>query len=101
MAETPGTPPITRIPRPAPKPLGMSFGVLMQFVILPMTIVAILVGFFVLGGVLFGGGDHAEDYLNRIRSRSGREAWQAAYELSVLLARDEKVRKDPALADQV
>jgi HEAT repeat protein len=63
--------------------------------------VAILVGFFVLGGVLFGGGDDPEDYLNRIRSRSGREAWQAAYELSVLIARDEKVRKDPALAAQV
>jgi len=79
----------------------MTLGVIMQFIILPMTIVAILVGFFVLGGVLFGGGDDPEDHLNRIRSRSGREAWQAAYELSVLLAKDEKLRSDPALAEKV
>jgi HEAT repeat protein len=73
----------------------------MQFVVLPMTIVAILVGFFVLGGVLFGGSEKPEDYLNRIRTQSGREAWQAAYELSVLLAKDDKVRKDSALAESV
>jgi HEAT repeat protein len=101
MADLKADAPVPRVPAPARQPLRMTFGVVMQFIILPMTIVAILVGFFVLGGVLFGGGDSAEDYLNRIRSRSGREAWQAAYELSVLLAKDEKIRKDPALAEQV
>ena len=94
-------PPVTPVPTMRRQPLRMTFGVVMQFIILPMTIVAILVGFFVLGGVLFGGGDSAEDHLNRIRSRPGREAWQAAYELSVLIGKDERVRNDPALADQV
>ena len=86
---------------PARRPLSMSLGVIMQFIVVPMTIVAILVGFFVLGGVLFGGGDDAEDHLNRIRAGKGRESWQAAYELSVLLAKDEALRNDTALAEKV
>lgn len=86
---------------PARQPLRMSLGVVMQFIVVPMTIVAILVGFFVLGGVLFGGGDDAEDHLNRIRAGKGRESWQAAYELSVLLAKDEALRNDTALAEKV
>ncbi len=86
---------------PEKSPLSLTFSVLMQFVLVPLVIVGVLVAFFVLGGVILGGGDEPEDYLNKVRTGSGRESWQAAYELSVLLARDEKARKDPELARQV
>src|SRR6185436_2560950 len=35
MAQDRGTPQITRIPAPGPKPLRMTLGVILQFVILP------------------------------------------------------------------
>ena len=86
---------------PEKSPLRMTFGIILQFVLVPLVIVGILVAFFVLGGVLLGGGDRPEDYINKVRTRSGREAWQAAYELSVLLARDEKARENPELTDKI
>ena len=82
------------VPRESPRTI------LFQFVVFPLGIVAIAVGIFLLFGKLASDEPSIPDYLNKIRSGSSHERWQAAYQLSKALKRGEG-KKIPNLEEQV
>jgi HEAT repeat protein len=84
----------TDVPREKPRT------VLFQFVILPLIVVAVAVGVFLLFGVIAQEEHSVTDYLNGIRSGSSHKRWQAAYQLSKSLKRGEAARY-PDLAVEV
>jgi HEAT repeat protein len=85
---------MTDVPRDSPR------NILLQFVIFPLGIVLVAVGIFLLFGKLATEEHTIPDYLNRIRSGSAHERWQAAYQLSKSLKRGEASRY-PDLEQQV
>jgi HEAT repeat protein len=58
------------------------------------------VAVYVLFGLIASEGKTAADYLDEIRTGRGR-AWQAAFELSRLLPKQDPRRRDPGLAPQI
>jgi len=61
-----------------------------QFFLFPLIIIAICVGIFLLFGYLTYEQRTPSEYLSLIRTGSGTQRWQAAYELSNIVARDKK-----------
>ena len=68
--------------------------------ILPLIVVAVGVGVFLLFGVIAREEHTIPDYLNAIRSGTSHRRWQAAYQLSKSLKRGE-AKNYPDLAEQV
>jgi len=71
---------------PAEKRFGGSWKMLIPFVILPVTIVGVSVGIFLLFGMLADTHKGAKDYLYELQSGSEHQRWQAAFELSRYLS---------------
>jgi HEAT repeat protein len=56
-----------------------------QFFVFPLIIIGICVGIFMLFGYLTLSQSTAADYVKDIRNGAGKQRWQAAYELSILV----------------
>src|SRR5215467_8223335 len=59
-----------------------------QFFLFPLIIIAICIGIFLLFGYLTYEQRTPAEYLSLIRTGSGTQRWQAAYELSNMISRD-------------
>jgi HEAT repeat protein len=84
---------IVEEPEEAPRSSWVLVG---QFFLVPIVIVGLCVGIFVLFGLITSETRTARDYLDEIKAGNGNRRWQAAFELSKYLT--EKHRsKDPRL----
>lgn len=70
---------------------------LLQLFLIPGSIVVSCVALFLLFDWLAGGEKTVKDYLNEVRAERGNRRWQAAYELSQVLAREKKGGIDPSV----
>lgn len=77
------------------------FRVAMGFFILPLFLVFIGIGVFLLFGVLAHETTHPSEYLQEIGGRGINEPWQAAFHLSQQLQYDESLHGDAQFAGQV
>lgn len=94
--EAPETPDVEDVDA-EPSPFRVALG----FFILPLLLVIIGVGVFLLFGVLAHDATHPSEYLQQINGRGINEPWQAAFHLSQALQFDESLRGDRAFAEQV
>lgn len=103
-------PPVRREPRPGPpepSPSGVdgedrSFAADMgRLFVIPAVIVALSVLIFLLFSWLASDRRSAQDYLQEVRHGVTGRKWQAAFELSRVLTRDEEARRDPAVAMEI
>jgi HEAT repeat protein len=69
--------------------------IIAQFFIIPLVVIAVCVGLFVMFGLMTGDSRSASDYLNEIRSGSKTRRYQAAYELSKILTYKKDLAKEP------
>jgi HEAT repeat protein len=69
--------------------------------LIPAVIVALTVAVYFLFGMIASERRTAEDYLQEVRHGSTKRKWQAAFELSRLLTRDEAARSDTRLAREI
>lgn len=69
--------------------------------IIPAVIVALSVAVFLLFGWIASDRRDAHDYLQEVRHGVTGRKWQAAFELSRVLTRDEEARRDPALSREI
>jgi len=84
---------IVEEPEEAPRSSWVLVG---QFFLVPIVIVGLCVGIFVLFGLITGETRTARDYLDEVKAGNGNRRWQAAFELSKYL--NEKHRlQDPRL----
>src|SRR5215470_16622158 len=60
-----------------------------QFFLFPLIIIAICIGIFLLFGYLTYEQKTPGDYLRDVQTGSGTQRWQAAYELSNMISRDQ------------
>src|SRR5262245_52874025 len=68
-----------------------------QFFIVPVIIVGLCVGIFVLFGLITGESRGPRDYLEEVKAGSGSRRWQAAFELSKYL-NEPRRKTDPRFA---
>src|SRR5438874_11337574 len=61
-----------------------------QFFLFPLIIIAICIGIFLLFGYLTYEQRSPGEYLSQIRTGSGTQRWQAAYELSTIVSRNKQ-----------
>lgn len=86
---------------PEPEPLydeeedRPTFLVIAQFFLIPLVIISVCVGLFFLFGLMTGESRDASEYLAQVRSGSKARRYQAAYELSKLLAYEDEAARDP------
>jgi hypothetical protein len=78
-------------PREAP---ASSWVLVAQFFVVPVVIVALCVGIFLLFGLITGESRGARDYLDEVKAGSGNRRWQAAFELSKFVG-DKRAKVDP------
>jgi HEAT repeat protein len=69
--------------------------------LIPALIVGLSVVIFVLFGWIAGERRTAGDYLQEVRHGTTGRKWQAAFELSRVLARDREALEDPAVASEI
>ncbi len=73
-----------------------------QFFLVPVIIVALCVGIFILFGLITGESRTARDYLEEVRAGKGSRRWQAAFELSKYLNYKRSTgSQDPRLARDI
>ena len=72
-----------------------------QFFVVPVVIVALCVGIFILFGLITGDARTARDYLEEVRAGKGNRRWQAAFELSKFLNQKGSQNKEPRLARDI
>jgi hypothetical protein len=75
--------------------------VIAQFFIIPLVVIGVCVGLFVMFGLLTGENRNAGDYLNEIRSGSKTRRYQAAYELSKILAYEKDLAREPGFIEDL
>ncbi|HET6374181.1 MAG TPA: HEAT repeat domain-containing protein [Candidatus Polarisedimenticolia bacterium] len=74
---------------------------LSQFFVVPSLIVLLCVGVFIMFGLVTSERSTARDFLQQVRSESGSERWQAAFELSRLIARQPSLKGDDRLVGEI
>jgi HEAT repeat protein len=72
-----------------------------QFFLFPLIIIAICVGIFLFFGALTYQQTTAVQYLDKVASGSGKQRWQAAYELSTIIKKNPERASDPQFAERV
>jgi len=75
--------------------------VIAQFFIIPLVVIGVCAGLFVMFGLLTGENRSAGDYLNEIRSGSKTRRYQAAYELSKILAYEKDLALEPGFVEDL
>ncbi|MGD8376484.1 MAG: HEAT repeat domain-containing protein [Acidobacteriota bacterium] len=78
-----------------------TFLVIAQFFLIPLVVISVCVGLFFFFGLMTGESRDAGEYLAQVRAGSKARRFQAAYELSKLLAYDEEASKDPAFVREL
>jgi hypothetical protein len=87
---------------PSPESGGRSdASVVTQFFLLPLAVVAGLVGVFLLFTLATRHPPTARDHLDTLRSGRFNQRWQAAFELSNLLREGGKAQEDPAFVPEL
>ena len=74
---------------------------LSQFFVVPSLIVLLCVGIFVMFGLLSTEDKSARELLQELRSGRGSDRWQAAFELTRLIAQQDSLRDDSRLLDEI
>ena len=77
------------------------FSLFLKLFIVPAIIVAVALGIFLLGTLALQHPKTASQYLTELKSDSTEKRWQAAYELSRMLAQGEKIQFDQDLRAQL
>ncbi len=72
-----------------------------QFFIVPVVIIALCVGIFILFGLITGETRSARDYLEEVKAGKGSRRWQAAFELSKYLNYRDNTKADSRLARDI
>lgn len=90
--------PIIEEPEETPR---SSWVLVAQFFIVPVIIVGICIGIFVLFGLITGESRTARDYLEEIKAGKGNRRWQAAFELTKYLSHAGAKETDPRLARDI
>ena len=72
-----------------------------QFFVVPIFIVGLCVGVFILFGLITGETRTPRDYLEEVKSGKGSRRWQAAFELSKYLTQKGSVARDPRFASSL
>ncbi len=85
----------------APEPPQGFVRELSQFFIVPSLIVLLCVAVFIMFGLLTSETRSAREHLQVIRTGSESARWQAAFELSQIIAREPALKADAALLDDV
>jgi len=75
--------------------------VIAQFFLIPLAIILACAGLFVLFGLLTGDEKDAADYLAEVQSGSADRRYQAAFELSKVLARDPTLAREPGFVPEL
>ncbi len=88
-------------PTPAELRFGGSWKMIIPFALLPILIVSVFVGIFLLFGKLAENRSGISNHLAALRSGSSHERWQAAYELSGSLARENLGDKRPEIEKEL
>jgi HEAT repeat protein len=78
-----------------------TFLVIAQFFLIPLVVISVAVGIFFLFGLMTGEPADPSQYLAEVRSGSKARRYQAAYELSKLLAYDKDAARDPAFVREL
>jgi len=95
----------TEDPREVPSPAGSDgrsdASVVTQFFLLPLAVVAGLVGVFLLFTLATRNPPTARDHLNTLHTGRFNQRWQAAFELSNLLRDGNGARNDPTFLPQL
>lgn len=77
------------------------FSLFLKLFIVPAGIVAVALGIFLLGTLALQHPKTAAQYLSELKSDSTSKRWQAAYELSRMMAQGEKIQFDENLRGQL
>ena len=77
------------------------FSLFFKLFIIPAGIVAVALGIFLLGTIALQHPKNASQYLEELKGDSTSKRWQAAYELSRMLAQGEKIQFDDNLRAQL
>ncbi len=93
--------PSRRADAPASDPESGFLTEISRLFFVPAAIVVLCVLVFVLFGLIASEGKTARDYLEEIRQGGANRRWQAAFELSRILTRDERARSDPSLGTEI
>lgn len=101
MAETPLTPTGNSGSEPPLYAPETGFSLFIKLFIVPAGIVAVALGIFLLGTIALQHPKSASQYLEELKSDSTSKRWQAAYELSRMLAQGEKIQFDDNLRAQL
>lgn len=72
-----------------------------QFFVVPVIIVALCFGIFVLFGLITGENRSARDYLEEVKGGNGSRRWQAAFELSKYISSKGNKPDDARLAKEI
>lgn len=72
-----------------------------QFFLFPLIIIAICVGIFLFFGALTYQQTTASQYLDKVASGTGKQRWQAAFELSNIIQKDPERANNPQFAERV
>ena len=74
---------------------------LAQFFVVPSLIVLLCVGVFVMFGLISNESKGARELLQEIRSARGNDRWQAAFEMSRLIAQQASLKADDRLVTEI
>ena len=74
---------------------------LSQFLIVPSLVVLLCVAIFVMFGLLTSEDKTAREFLQEVRSGQGNDRWQAAFELSRLIAQQPDLGRDETLTGEI
>ena len=72
-----------------------------QFFVIPLLVIAVAVGVFLMFGMLTQESRSASDYLDEVRSGSRARRYQAAFELSKMLDYDPEAAREPGFAAEL
>src|SRR5439155_576232 len=72
-----------------------------QFFIVPVAIIALCVGIFILFGLITGESRNARDYIEEVKAGKGSRRWQAAFELSKYLNYRDNTKTDSRLTRDI
>lgn len=94
--------PLTAEPQPvAEEDERPTFLVIAQFFIIPLVVILVCVGLFYMFGLMTEESRDATSYLSEIRQGSKTRRFQAAYELSRMLAQDKEIAREPGFAAEL
>src|SRR5215813_13539338 len=99
--QSPPMPPVEEETGSEPEPEQGFIRELAQFFIIPSLIVLLCVGVFVMFGLISNESRSARDFLQAVRTSSGSDRWQSAFELSRAISAQPKLRVDDKVVEEI